>query len=99
MRLLPWTGEGGKDCYLISVGDAEADSVVSRLADSVEAIQLTMAQELLDHVRSALREGATSETELLFYVTHLSSALRDALRVAESRGGRLQVSGATSEAS
>jgi hypothetical protein len=62
---------------------------MSRLADNLETVQLGMAEDLLDHVRKALEEGRFSEVELRSMVTSLSGALRDAIRVAESRGDRL----------
>lgn len=62
---------------------------MSRLADNLESVQLGMAEDLLDNVETTLREDKPSETELAGMVTHLCQALRDALRVAESRGDRL----------
>lgn len=37
LRLLPWTGDGGKPCLLSSDG---GDSFVSRIAERVESRQL-----------------------------------------------------------
>lgn len=62
---------------------------MSRLADNLESLQLGMAEDLLDHVATTMREDKPGETELAPMVRHLCQALRDALRVAESRGGRL----------
>lgn len=86
MRLLPWTDNDGKPCFLSTDDDG---SYLSRLADNLEAVQLGMAEELLGHVREVLAAGATSETELRNLIDRLRQALRDALRVAESRGDRL----------
>jgi hypothetical protein len=86
MRLLPWTCEGGRPAYLST--DDEG-SYVSRLADNLEAVQLGMAEDLLGHVQKTMTEEKSSEPELRSVVTHLCQALRDALRVAESRGDRL----------
>jgi hypothetical protein len=86
MRLLPWTGEDGKACYLSTDGDG---SYLSRLADNLEAVQLGMAEELLGFVRKTLAEDGPAETELRMVITRMSEALWDVLRVARSRGGRL----------
>lgn len=86
VRLLPWAGESGKPCFLDT---DNPNSYLSRLSDNLEAVQLGMAEDLLDHVRKTLTAGATSETELRNLIDRLSQALRDALRVAESRGDRL----------
>ncbi|MFJ7126428.1 hypothetical protein [Streptomyces sp. NPDC098101] len=57
-RLLPWTGDGGKPCYLL--GDGEG--YVSRVADNIESVQLGMAADLLGHVEGLLSErSATPE--------------------------------------
>ncbi|HEY5834513.1 hypothetical protein [Streptomyces sp.] len=86
MRLLPWSGQDGQPCYL-STGDDRG--FVSLLADHLEARQLEMAEDLLTYVRAAVADGTRSETELRLLVTRLTEALRDTLRVAESRGDRL----------
>ncbi|WP_200309284.1 hypothetical protein [Streptomyces adelaidensis] len=85
VRLLPWVGDGGKACYLVS---DEQGGAVSRLADATEAIQLGMGTELLDHARELLPD--TPRGELRFLAERLTEALGDALRVAESRGRRLR---------
>lgn len=83
-RLLPWTGQEGKPCYLIT---DEHGGPVSRLADATESVQLGMGTELLAHARELL--PGTPGGELRFLAERLTEALRDALRVAESRGQRL----------
>lgn len=88
-RLLPWSGEGGKPCYLRT--DGEGSTVLTRLADNLEAVQLGMATTLLTYVDDMLSAGAVSETELRRMVAALCQALRDAVRVAECRGTRLPV--------
>lgn len=87
LRLLPWTGPDGKPCYLRT--DDEKASYVSRLADNLEAVQLGMAVKLLGYVEKVTTESRPSETELGSMVRHLSQALRDAVRIADSRGKRL----------
>ncbi|WP_252100402.1 hypothetical protein [Streptomyces malaysiensis] len=85
-RLLPWPDSAGKRCYLVA---DDGDSRLSRLADEMEAAQLTAGAELLGHAGEMLRARKLSERELRFLVKSLREALSDALRVAESRGGRL----------
>lgn len=46
LRLLPWVGPEGKPCYLST---DDSDGHLSRLADHTEAVQLGMAEELLEH--------------------------------------------------
>lgn len=84
-RLLPWAGSEGKACYLIT---DDRGGPVSRLADTTEAVQLGMGQELLAHARSLLPDAPRGELRHL--AECLTQALADALRVAESRGRRLQ---------
>ncbi|AWN27410.1 hypothetical protein DKG71_15890 [Streptomyces sp. NEAU-S7GS2] len=81
-RLLPWSDPGGKSCYLIGDGNGP----VSRLADEVEAVQLAMGAALLGHARALLDDRRVSNRELRFPAERLAEALRDVLRVAESRG-------------
>ncbi|WP_432080716.1 hypothetical protein [Streptomyces sp. WAC 04229] len=88
-RLLPWTTPEGNPCYLSTDGRG----YLSTLADSIEAVQLGMGEELLEHAREALAPGARalSATEYRWIASRLAEALTDALRVAESRGQRLPV--------
>jgi hypothetical protein len=64
----------------------DQDGYVSRLADHIEACQLGMASQLLEHSRQALDEETEDLEELNLLAAQLSSALRDVLRVATSRG-------------
>ncbi|WP_308114671.1 hypothetical protein [Streptomyces sp. ISL-12] len=86
-RLLPWTTPDGNPCYLSTDGRG----YLSTLADSIEAVQLGMGEELLEHAREVLAPGARalSATEYRWLATRLAEALTDALRVAESRGQRI----------
>lgn len=84
-RLLPWTGEGGKPCYLAGDGDG----YVSRLADGIESVQLGMAGDLLGHAGELLADRRASGGELRYLAVRLAESLRDVKRVAESRGARL----------
>ncbi|MGI5257997.1 hypothetical protein [Streptomyces angustmyceticus] len=81
-RLLPWTSPEGKPCYVIGEGTGP----VSRLADEVESTQVGMAAALLGHARAMLDERQVSDGELRFLAERLVEALRDVLRIAESRG-------------
>ncbi|MBL1116182.1 hypothetical protein JK364_27850 [Streptomyces sp. 110] len=89
-RLLPWPGPAGKPCYLVS--DADGEGYQSRLADEMEAVQLRMGAELIGHARLLLHDRKAGAGELRYLSNRLIEALQDALRIAESRGGRLPVS-------
>ncbi|MFC9853969.1 hypothetical protein [Streptomyces prasinus] len=84
-RLLPWSGTGGKPCYLIT---DDHGGPVSRLADTTESVQLGMGAELLAHARGLLPDAPPGE--LRYLAECLTDALADVLRVAESRGRRLE---------
>jgi len=86
LRLLPWSGPEGKPCYLSTDDD---NSRLSRKADEIEALQLDMGAQLLGHAGALLGNEKAGVVELRFLACRLTEALRDALRVAESRGGRL----------
>ncbi|MFC9604739.1 hypothetical protein ACFTTN_14920 [Streptomyces niveus] len=85
-RLLPWPGEDGQRSYLVT---EDGHSYLSTLANEMEEVQLRTGGTLLDHAAAMLREDRVSTRELRFLSAQLSEALRDALRVAESRGSRL----------
>ncbi|MEU0838033.1 hypothetical protein ABZ370_00975 [Streptomyces sp. NPDC005962] len=84
-RLLPWSTAEGKPCYVIGDGTG----YVSRVADNVECVQLGMASELLDHAADMLGDGKATPVQLRYLAARLAEALRDAHRIAESRGARL----------
>lgn len=86
LRLLPWSSPGGKPCFLSTDGGS---SRCSRRADEIEDLQLSMGTELLGHARALLNERKADVREVRFLAERLCEALRDALRVAESRGERL----------
>ncbi|MGW6643779.1 hypothetical protein [Streptomyces iakyrus] len=85
LRLLPWAGPDGKPCYLSTGAHG---GYVSRLADHIEAFQLGMASQLLEHARQVLDDDTEDLEELHLLTGQLASALRDVLRVATSRGLR-----------
>ncbi|GCB49189.1 hypothetical protein [Streptomyces sp. NL15-2K] len=84
-RLLPWTGQEGKRCYVVGDGTG----YVSRLADETERVQLGMASDLLGHAAELLAQADTTRGELHYLASRLSESLLDVKRVAESRGARL----------
>lgn len=75
-RLLPWTSPEGKPCYLSTDGRG----YLSTLADSIETVQLSMGQELLEYAREATAPGAKtlSATEYRWLAHGLTEALADA---------------------
>ncbi|MFJ8631598.1 hypothetical protein [Streptomyces sp. NPDC093568] len=83
VRLLPWTGEGGKPCYLGTDGTGR----LSRVADAVECVQLGMADELLEHAADILADRRATPAQLRFLLARMREALTDVRRIAESRGG------------
>lgn len=86
LRLLPWTGPEGKPCFLST---DDNDGHMSRLADNLESVQLGMATELLNQALDTLAEADTDPDDLRLLTKDLTGALRDTLRVATSRGHRL----------
>ncbi|MGW0491992.1 hypothetical protein [Streptomyces olivaceus] len=85
LRLLPWSGPGGKPCYLST---DERGGYISRLADNIESVQLGTATALLDQAIDMLATD-TAPDDMRLLAKSLSGALRDTLRVATSRGHRL----------
>ncbi|WP_404829825.1 hypothetical protein [Streptomyces arboris] len=75
-RLLPWTGLGGRPCYVVGNGTGR----VSQAADKVEAQQLSMALELLDHADDMLADEQTTEIQLRHVSAALTRSLRDVHR-------------------
>lgn len=94
-RLLPWSGPEGKPCYLLA--DGSGGGYVSRVANQIESVQLGMGAELLGHAQELLGDPKAGAGELRFLTARLTEALRDALRVAESRGAWLHVPDADEE--
>ncbi|MGX1756322.1 hypothetical protein ACWIG5_05295 [Streptomyces lydicus] len=86
-RLLPWSSPDGKPCYLVGDGTGH----VSRVADTIERVQLGMADEILGHADDMLAGHRVADRELRFLARGLTDALRDVRRIAESRGARLPV--------
>jgi hypothetical protein len=86
MRLLPWTGTDGKPCYLST---DDPDSLLSRLADDIEAAQLASAEQVLAGAEAVLRDAEAGERAVRFALVRALESLGDVLRVAVSRGERI----------
>ncbi|MFJ3922654.1 hypothetical protein [Streptomyces sp. NPDC090022] len=83
LRLLPWSGPDGKPCFLST---DNSNSLLSRLADTTEALLLDSAADLLDDASAILSAKETTSEDLRSLATDLARSLQDTLRVAESRG-------------
>ncbi|MFJ4282861.1 hypothetical protein [Streptomyces massasporeus] len=90
MRLLPWTGNDGKPCYLST---DDPDSLLSRLADDLEAAQLASAEQVLAGARAVLHDPKAGERAVRFALTRAVESLDDVLRIAVGRSGNLSVRG------
>jgi hypothetical protein len=88
LRRLPWNGPEGRPAYLPDDGSG---GFLARLADAAEETQLATGGQVLLLARRMLQEEAERLTvdELSYVTRRLSECLADALRVAESRGDRL----------
>ncbi|MEV5434904.1 hypothetical protein AB0K80_02550 [Streptomyces sp. NPDC052682] len=86
MRLLPWTSPDGKPCYLSTDNPR---SLLSRLADDIEAAHLRSAAQVLEGSRAVLADAKAGERAVRFALTRAAESLEDVLRVAVSRGARL----------
>lgn len=62
---------------------------LSQLADSVEVMQLGSAEDALARGRAVLADSAAGERALRFALTRAAESLEDVLRIAASRGQRL----------
>lgn len=69
----------------------DGDGQVSRTADRVEAMQLGMAYELLDHADDLVEDDRSTAVQLRHVAAALAHSLRDVHRVARSRGLRLGI--------
>ncbi|MET9391696.1 hypothetical protein ABZY20_14975 [Streptomyces sp. NPDC006624] len=87
MRLLPWTGAGGKPCYLST---DDPGSPLSRLADDIEAAQLACAEQVLEGARAVLHDAKAGEHAVRFALVRAVESLGDVVRVAVSRGERIR---------
>jgi len=83
VRLLPWAGEHGQPCLLLTDGDG----TVSRLADRVEDMRLRLGELLLGRTREALAAEDEAHNTLVT-IGQLADTLADALLIARARGDR-----------
>ncbi|MFD4763515.1 hypothetical protein ACFWOJ_33120 [Streptomyces sp. NPDC058439] len=88
LRLLPWSSTEGKPCFLVT---DDQSSHLSRLADEMEAAQLDIGADILDHARTVLADTMSPYGEVRYAGIRLAECLGDVLRVAESRGMRLPI--------
>ncbi|MDG9725923.1 MULTISPECIES: hypothetical protein [unclassified Streptomyces] len=87
LRLLPWTTPEGNPCYL-STDDSR--SLLSRLADDIEEAQLGSGEQVLAGARAVLADRKAGERALRFALTRATESLEDVVRIAVSRGERVQ---------
>ncbi|WP_431984892.1 hypothetical protein [Streptomyces qinglanensis] len=85
LRLLPWTSETGKPCYLAPGAE---DGMISALADATEERQIRGAVGVLGEGEALLADPGAGALALRLALTAAVRALRDALRIAHSRGLR-----------
>lgn len=86
LRLLPWSGPDGKPCFLSS---DDGTGFLSRLADNAEETQLSSGATVLAQAYEVLTDLEADLDEIRLLASVLTGALRDAIRVATSRGHRL----------
>ncbi|GAQ58003.1 hypothetical protein [Streptomyces acidiscabies] len=89
LRLLPWTTPDGRPCYLSP--DPSGNGHITQLADDIEAMQMDTAVEVLGHAKVVLDDPDSAPREVRFAGKRLVECLRDTVRVAESRGRRIEV--------
>ncbi|MER7055426.1 hypothetical protein [Streptomyces sp. NPDC000351] len=87
LRLLPWTTPEGNPCYLST---DNGRSLLSRLADDIEEAQLGSGEQVLAGARAVLADRKAGERAVRFALTRATESLEDVLRVAVSRGERVQ---------
>ncbi|MER6052731.1 hypothetical protein ABT168_35735 [Streptomyces sp. NPDC001793] len=87
-RLLPWTNPDGRPCYLLG---GNGTGYVSRLADKVEAEQMTSAAELIEEACGVLAARTWTPGEIHLLAIELNDHLTRVHRASESRGARLRL--------
>jgi hypothetical protein len=87
LRLLPWTSPDGKPCYLDP--DTAHPGTLSLLADHVEVMQLGSAEEVAAGGRAVLADPVAGERAVRFALTRAVESLEEVVRIAVSRGRRL----------
>ncbi|MEU8506156.1 hypothetical protein AB0C40_15855 [Streptomyces brevispora] len=86
-RLLPWVSAQGDPCWLST---DDPDSLMSRLADSMEDEQIACGEQVWAGSRAVLADRAAGERAVRFALTRAAESLGDVLRIADSRGRRLR---------
>jgi hypothetical protein len=87
MRLLPWAGPEGKPCYLST---DRPDSLMSRIADDIEAAQVRRGAEVVREAQAVLGDPVAGALSLRLELQRTTESLTDVLRVADARGRRLR---------
>lgn len=83
LRLLPWSSPEGKPCFLST---DSGSSRLSRRADEVEDLQLSMGAELLGHAHALLNERKADVREVRFLAERLCEALGATLCASQRAG-------------
>ncbi|MDT3398132.1 hypothetical protein RKE29_16030 [Streptomyces sp. B1866] len=91
-RLLPWSGPEGEARFLVASSSAGARGI-GRAADEMEALQMQMGAQWCGYARAVLADPRATREEVRYVTERLVGALRDVLRVADSRGRRLSPPG------
>ncbi|KIF00377.1 hypothetical protein PL81_41535 [Streptomyces sp. RSD-27] len=85
-RLLPWVTGDGQPCFLVA---GNGQGYLSRVADTMERVQLGMAVELLGHADDMLGDYGATAAQLRYLGHRMAESLRDVHRIAVSRGARM----------
>ncbi|GAA2635770.1 hypothetical protein [Streptomyces axinellae] len=88
MRLLPWTSDTGKPCYVPLCAEG-GGGPVSAIADTVEACQVADGWDVLAEAEDVLANPAAGPLALRLTLGTAVRAFGSVIRVAESRGQRL----------
>lgn len=83
VRSLQRTTMAGKPCSSVGSG------FITRGANSVESMQLSMAGALLGHASNLLADSRATPTQLRFLLARVNEALRDVHQIAEGRVARI----------
>ncbi|MGW1375723.1 hypothetical protein ACWD6P_15835 [Streptomyces sp. NPDC002446] len=89
LRLLPWETASGQPCFLST---DDRGSYLSRKADQMEAEQMRDGAAALADAEDVLDDHMAGPLTLRVTLKRTTMALDDALRIADSRLGRLPAS-------
>ncbi|WP_199742361.1 hypothetical protein [Streptomyces triticirhizae] len=84
-RLLPWSDDQGRPCYLAGNGGGR----VTEYANALEREQMLYAEAVLGLSADTIDDTDATREDLLDLSTCLTAALRDVHRIARSRGEQL----------